>query len=205
MDTLTKPLQRETGTKSGTRKIGAVRKKRINQLILFASLAIILNAFLNHSLSNRPDLVKVGDSLPDFSVKSSRGEELGLAAINGKPALLYFFASWCPCSHESIEYIKRAEDEFGGNGLAILGIGIQDRSKSLADFAEKHGLKFPVSVTGGDDVARALGVKTTPTSLFVDKEGIVRAIHIGKIERYGDITGGLGLINGVNETGRSSG
>jgi peroxiredoxin len=195
----------ETTTNGKVKNVDSARKKRINQIILLSALVIILNAFLNHSLSSRPDLVKVGDTLPGFSVTSSTGEELGLPSIKGRPALLYFFAEWCPCSHESIGFIKRAEDEFAGNGLAIIGIGIQDRSKNLAAFVEKHNLKFPVSITGGDDVARSLGVKTTPTALFVDKDGKVRAIHIGKIERYGDIAGGLGLINQNNNADSSQG
>jgi len=198
MDAITETPKMETTTNEVNNKVSVPRKKRINQVILLVSLAIILNAVLNHSLANTPDLVKVGDSLPEFSVKSSKGEELGLFTIKDKPALLYFFAEWCPCSHESIGFIKQAEDEFAKNGLAIIGIGIQDRAKNLAGFVTKHDLKFPVSISGGDDVARSLGVKTTPTALFVDKDGIVKAIHIGKIEHYDDIAEGLGLINQNN-------
>lgn len=170
------------------------RSKRSNQIVFLLALAILLNALLNQSIAARPSLLKIGDTIPAFQMKTISGGKVSEADFLGKPSVYFYYADWCPCSHISIEYIKKARADYRDAGLALMGIGIQGSSGKLEDFAKKYELDFPVSVKGGDDVARTMGIKTTPTTLFVDEAGVVRSIYVGKIERYEQISGGLNSI-----------
>lgn len=168
--------------------------KRSNQIIFLVAMAILLHALLNQSVAGRPDLLKIGDSIPPFQLKTIGGGKVSEADFIGKPTVYFYYADWCPCSHYSIGYIKKARAEYRDAGLALMGIGMQGSSDKLEGFAKKYELDFPVSVKGGDDVARSMGVKTTPTTLFVDEAGVVRSIFVGRIERYEQISGGLNSI-----------
>jgi len=183
----------------GVKAVGAdtpasPRFKRSNQIIALLALAILFNALLNQSIAGRPDLLKIGDKIPPFDLKVIGGQKVSEADFTGKPTVYFYYADWCPCSHSSIKYIKKAGVDYRDAGLMLMGIGIQGSSDKLQGFAEKYELDFPVSVKGGDDVARLMGVKTTPTTLFVDEAGTVRSIYVGKIERYEQISGGLSSI-----------
>lgn len=167
---------------------------RRNQIIFFVAILILLNALLNHSIASKPELLKVGDSIPQFELKLIGGGKVTESDFAGKPAVYFFYANWCPCSHRSIGHIQKAEREHGPSGLAMMAIGIQDTSENLKEFANRYRIDFPVSVEGGDAVARSMGVKTTPTTIFVDKDGAVRSIFVGKIDEYGRLADGLGSI-----------
>lgn len=179
---------------AGIEEVSTPRPKRLNQIIILLALALVLNAVFVHLGSKKQELLKVGDHVPDFRLEAVGGTVVGNGDLKGKPAVYFFYADWCPCSHQSVGWIKKAREEYKGSGMAFIAVGIQDSSDNLRGFAKKYGLDFPVSVTGGDDVAGSMGVKTTPTTIFADGGGIVRSIFVGKIEKYDQISGGLKSI-----------
>ena len=189
--------ERETEgeVKTGDTDMSASRSsKRSNQVIVLVALAILLNGLLNISIAGRRDLLKIGDSIPPFNLIVIGGGKVSEADFVGKPTVYFYYADWCPCSHNSIGFIKKAGADYRDAGLALMGIGMQGSPDKLEGFAKKYQLDFPVSVKGGDDVARSMGVKTTPTTLFVDEAGIVRSIFVGRIDKYEQISDGLNSI-----------
>ena len=98
--------------------------------------------------------------------------------------LYFFYAGWCPCSHASAPWIKKALADNAGAGLQAFGVGIQDKTAKLTEFARLHKLDFPVAVQGGQALADQTGVAITPTTLFVDENGVIKSVFVGKIERW---------------------
>ena len=172
-------------------------RRRVNQIILLGALALILNALFNHFVVDASKVnktLKAGNPFPAFSFKAMSGSPISEKDFLGKPTVYYFFASWCPCSHQSMQWIKKMYAENGKSGLSMLGVGIQDSSTGLAQFAKLHKIEFPVITEEGPSLARDAGVEITPTTVFVDSGGIIRYVHVGKIERYEQITEGLNEI-----------
>ncbi len=170
---------------------------RANIIIFLVALAIILNALFNHLLFSHNglrELVEPGNRFPAFSMKLIGGREVVNRDFAGKPALYFFFANWCPCAHLSAKFIKKAFEENGGKNLAVYGVGIQDSRGGYGEFVKKHGIAFPVADRGGDDLADSIGIRTTPTLVFVDDAGIIRSYFMGKIERYEQVENGLHAI-----------
>ncbi|VAX21380.1 hypothetical protein MNBD_NITROSPINAE01-1499 [hydrothermal vent metagenome] len=168
---------------------GTGLRGRLNTIIVLVALGIVLNAIFSASLKSRTstEMLKVGDNIPAFSVELLGGGEANLSAFTGRPTVYYFFANWCPCSHESMTFIKKAMDEHAGDGLAILMVGIQDSSSNFEKFAKTHDIKYPVGINGGEPFAGDIGVRITPTTVFADADGVIRGIFVGKIEEYGQI------------------
>jgi len=167
---------------------------RMNRAIFLFALAIMLNALLNHSLANKPELLKIGDKLPQFQGIVMGGGNIKGSDFTGKPTVFFFYANWCPCSHETVEHVKIAGKDYAKDGLAVIGVGIQDSRGNLEKFAERHKLDFPVIVDGGDDIARSMGVRTTPTTIFVGSDGVVKSIFVGKVEQFDQLADGLESI-----------
>lgn len=176
---------------------------RSNVIIALVALAIILNALFNHLVLSRSGLREViepGNRLPDFSMTLIDGRDVSNRDFLGKPAVYFFFANWCPCAHLSVKFVKRAFENYKGTSLAVYGVGIQDKRTHYGEFAKKHDIGFPVADSGGDAFAESMGIRTTPTLVFVDDKGIVRFLFLGKVERYEQIEEGLGTIMGTAST-----
>lgn len=177
-------------------------RRRLNHVIILSAIAIILNALFNSfALDNhQPNQgLKAGDRFPAFSLKTIDGATVSEKNFMGKPSVYYFFASWCPCAHDTVKWIKRMQAENEKTGLAILGVGILDSPEKLAVFASKHMLRFPVVAEDGRSLAHSAGMETTPTTVFVDRSGVIRRVHIGKIDRYEQALEGLAAINDNGE------
>ncbi len=180
------------------------RPGRLNHLVYLAAAGILLTAIFNHSVESRNvKTLKAGDSMPSFSLALTDGRKVSQADFTGSPTIYFFYANWCPCSHLSVDWIKKAFEDHKAEGLKVLSVGVQDSSDKLKDFAMKHELPFPACAVGGDDVAASVGVSITPTTVFVDSEGVIKSVYVGKIEKYEQISGGLTSIlsDGVGASG----
>jgi peroxiredoxin Q/BCP len=102
--------------------------------------------------------VQVGDAAPDFSMPASFGRTVSLAALKGKPFLLYFYpkADTPGCTKEACAF-QEALPQLGHVGLEVIGVS-KDKMKPIEKFAEKYGLKFPLASDAETQVAEAYGV-----------------------------------------------
>lgn len=109
------------------------------------------------------------------------GETVQLSSLKGQTVMVNFWATWCgPCKVE-MPAMERFYSESQGD-VVILAVGV-DSSESpekLAAFAEGMQLTFPVLFDKGAAAMayRSVGV---PTSVFIDKNGVVRARHTGPL------------------------
>jgi peroxiredoxin len=182
---------------SETAPLASNTRKRVNQIILLGALALVLNALFNHFVVDSSSVnktLKVGNPFPAFTLTAMGGSPISEKSFAGKPTVYFFFAGWCPCSHESIKWMKKIYAENEKSGLSMVGVGIQDTATGLARFAKVHKVEFPLIIENAQSLAKDAGVEITPTTVFVDTGGIIRYVHVGKIERYEQISEGLDNI-----------
>ncbi|MBI3584334.1 MAG: redoxin domain-containing protein [Nitrospinae bacterium] len=167
---------------------------QINKIIILVAVALVLRGILNYTPPITP--LKVGDKAPNFSLKLVDGTTFNFSphhahhhegsGADGKPMVMFFYANWCPCSNASAQFLKQASEEF--SGVSLIGIGIQDNEIDLSKFLEKHKLKFPAGFDLKQEIARSYGVTTTPTTIFINKEGKIDSIFVGKLKKYEEIS-----------------
>jgi peroxiredoxin len=119
----------------------------------------------------------VKEKAPPFSLKTADGNEISLNDLEGRPALLIFWASWCGSCKEEIPvfdrcfFVKRSQ-------LTILTVAIDGESeKRIQRFVKKHQITLPVLLDRRERVARSYGVRMVPTVFLIDGEGFI----VGKI------------------------
>ncbi|MFT8722231.1 MAG: thioredoxin-dependent thiol peroxidase [Acetobacter malorum] len=102
--------------------------------------------------------LKEGDIAPDFSMEASGGCTVSLAALKGKPFVLYFYpkADTPGCTKEACGF-SEALGQFEGAGLSVIGVS-RDPVKKLDKFAEKYDLTFPLASDEAGSVTEAYGV-----------------------------------------------
>jgi thiol-disulfide isomerase/thioredoxin len=131
---------------------------------------------------------EMGALAPEISLRQlengSPGPAVTLSALRGRPVVVNFWATWCqPCREEfpELDAVYRQHRETAG--LQVIAVNIQDGStpEQVQAFIGETGVLFPVWLTGAGDlsVERAYQIQAMPTTVFIDRAGIIRQIRIG--------------------------
>ncbi len=142
---------------------------------------IVIAFFLVKMLLQRYEIMQVQDSVVSNIVRPS-----GLVDLNGestaldqKPAVLVFWASWCgPCTLE----LARIRDAIDAGELAadgIVAVAIWDEFVKVKAVAEERKYNFRVVFDGAGEAARQFKIKATPTTAFIDRDGRVSEFSNG--------------------------
>jgi peroxiredoxin len=109
---------------------------------------------------------------PDFSLESLDGKTVRLSDLRGKAVLLNFWATWCgPCKIEMPWFVD-LQNQYGSQGLQIVGVAMDDGSKEdIAKFAKDMGVNYPILI-GKESVGDQYGgVPALPESFLIARDG----------------------------------
>jgi len=116
--------------------------------------------------------ITISKPAPDFTLESISGQSIRLSDLRGKAVLLNFWATWCaPCKIEMPWFVE-LQNEYGSQGLQIVGVAMDDSSKEdIAKFARDMGVNYPVLI-GKEAVGEEYGgVPALPESFFIGRDG----------------------------------
>lgn len=122
---------------------------------------------------------------PDFTVNLVDGEPFTLSEQRGKVVLINIWATWCaPCHTETPHFVDLYE-EYGEEGLLILGVSLDERGMStVKPFMERYGVQYPIVIDKNDKVMDKYGpTMAIPTSYIIGKEGHIRYFATGAVTR----------------------
>jgi cytochrome c biogenesis protein CcmG/thiol:disulfide interchange protein DsbE len=121
----------------------------------------------------------VGRPAPAFVLEDLSGAPLSSKTLRGKPLYINVFATWCPPCRIELPEIVRSYDRYEGK-VAFLGVDEQEPSGKIEPFRRKMGIRYPVAVDQGQMEA-SYRAHSVPTSVFIDRRGVVRALYRGPI------------------------
>jgi cytochrome c biogenesis protein CcmG/thiol:disulfide interchange protein DsbE len=108
------------------------------------------------------------------------GGTLSLAALRGSPAVVNFWASWCPPCGQEAQSLNRLAQQWGGRGVRFVGIDFNDASDSARSFARKNDVRYTL-LRDTQDVKDTYGVTGPPETFVLDREGHAVAHFDGPI------------------------
>lgn len=140
---------------------------------------------------NRPPVV--GEEIPELVLENLNGEAIDIAGLFGKPLIINFWATWCPpCKEEMplLQDFSQANQE----SISVIGINAMELKTVVKEYVQANEITFTILLDNdgqGQETYRILGL---PTTYFVDKDGILRAQHIGilnieLLDKYGNMIG----------------
>lgn len=129
-----------------------------------------------------------GDIAPEFELTRDGGGSIALAALRGKPIVLFFYPKddTKACTEEAIAF-SALQKEFQEAGIALVGIS-PDSAKSHDRFTKKHDLTVALGADEDKAVANAYGVwieksmygrkymGVERTTFLIDRQGVISRV-----------------------------
>ena len=154
----------------------------IKSALLYLSLGVLANS----AVAETPDIAALRDgdmrklvvhSAPvdgsDVAFLGEDGDEMTLAAFEGKHVVLNFWATWCaPCRKEMPD-LAALQMELGGDDFEVVTIatGRNPRPSMEAFLAEIGVDNLPLHSDERQNLSRSLGVLGLPVTLILNPEG----------------------------------
>lgn len=142
----------------------------------------------------RPIVTPVSNPGPDAARPAGRtvalagndvltGEPISLAELRGKPVVINIWASWCAgCNAEARALAAFAEAH---PEAAFVGVNFQDSEDAARAFVERYDWTFPSVFDPDGQRAFSLGLRGTPTTIFLDRRHREAARIVGETDERG--------------------
>jgi thiol-disulfide isomerase/thioredoxin len=120
----------------------------------------------------------------DFTITTLDGRHLSLADLRGKVVIVDYWGTWCPPCRAEVPHFVALRKELGDK-LAVVGMTWEhDRNGEaviggIKRFQAEVGIDYPLALIGSPDLQKVPGLEAFPTTLFIDKQGRVRAKEVG--------------------------
>lgn len=119
-----------------------------------------------------------GPQVPDLSYETFDGGRASLADLAGEPAVVNFWASWCPpCVAEMPDFERVHLDV--ADEVRFVGINTQDRLPEAQRLVEETGVTYDLGLDPDGELFREFGVVSMPSTFFVTAEGTIAHRHAG--------------------------
>ncbi|HSK94380.1 MAG TPA: TlpA disulfide reductase family protein [Candidatus Angelobacter sp.] len=160
-----------------------LRRLPLRHLVLAATLPIALLALLGVALLVRGPLgsaTSIGAPAPDFTLTDLDGAPIQLSALEGRPVVVNFWASWCGPCVEEFPLLREAAARHAADGLVVIGIVYQDRSEAAREFMTRNGGTWQAAMDPGGRVAASYGILGPPETFFIGRDGTIAARQFGQ-------------------------
>jgi thiol-disulfide isomerase/thioredoxin len=117
----------------------------------------------------RPEETRLSLATPPFEATDAGGEVLHFPEELQGPAIVLFWASWCPYCRALMPHLQSIVDEYDGR-IEVLALNFRD-DEDPAEYLGERGFDFRL-FPNSEAVAELWGVKGTPGLFLVDQNGL---------------------------------
>ena len=130
----------------------------------------------------------------DFTFRDVDGNEVSLhdEKFRGKVVVVSLGGSWCPNCHDEAMFLVPFYKEYQPKGVEIVALMFERHgefelaARAVRGYRKDLGIQYTTLIAGlseTDDASKALptltGVYGFPTTLIIDRKGVVRDTHVG--------------------------
>lgn len=120
---------------------------------------------------------------PDFTLNNLDGTKVALSDLKGQVLLINVWATWCPPCRVEMPTIQAAYEQYHDQGFTVAAVNLQEDPSAVATFMHEHQLTFSALLDPDGHVSRAYQAVSLPSSFFVDRRGVIRAVYHGPMPR----------------------
>lgn len=107
------------------------------------------------------------DPLPEFSLRTLKGQTVSSQELKDSIVVLDFWATWCEGCITEIPAFNRLNQKYGPQGVKVIGLAVQSGwASDIQKFAKQYNMRYTVLV-GNDDTVSEYGVISFPATYVI--------------------------------------
>jgi peroxiredoxin len=75
--------------------------------------------------------------------------------------------------------LDRLHNRYEETGFAVLGVNVEGEVEPAREIVDKTQVTFPILIDDGQKVSEMYNLQAMPSTVVVDRDGVVRYIHHG--------------------------
>lgn len=109
--------------------------------------------------------------------------------FKGKVIVAIITGTWCPNCHDEAKYMVQLDARYRKRGLRIVALDFEEAEQQgslerVRAFTRQYGVTYPYLIAGapeelGERIPQLVNLNTWPATVFVGRDGTVRAVHAG--------------------------
>lgn len=127
--------------------------------------------------------LEAGQALPDTELPylaEDRAGALATSELEGKPAVINFWATWCAFCVEEMPAFERVHDNLAGQ-VRFVGVDREDNHDKARRLADETGVTYDLVTDDDGSFFRAVQGRGMPTTLLVTADGTIVYRHAGPL------------------------
>lgn len=149
-------------------------------------------------------IVKIGQQVPDFTMKLTDGKVVKMSDLKGKVVMLQFTASWCGVCRKEMPHIEkdiwlRHKDR---PGFALFGIDLDEPLETVVRFGRDAGITYPLALDPGGGIFYTFAEKGAGVTrnVIIDKSGrIVFMTRLFREDEFREMVQVIDRLLGVDQ------
>lgn len=141
--------------------------------------------------SSKPNssVYKEGDLMYDFSVNNTEDETIQLSKLFDKydMVMLNFFYIDCYYCNQEFPFLEEAYNDYKDD-IAVVALSNRDTASNIKKYKANKEYSFDFAYDDNDITTKYFNVTGFPTSVIIDRYGIITEIHEGAIVTKEDFT-----------------
>lgn len=142
-----------------------------------ALLVVALVAVVSDTLRDR--VIGVGDTAPDFAIRTDSGLTVSTSSFGGKVLIVNFWATWCPPCIEEMPSLDELQRTLKDDGLIVLGVSVDEDEAAYRNFLQRAKVSFLTARDPAAKVSADFGTFRYPETYVINADGKVLQKIVG--------------------------
>lgn len=138
-----------------------------NVLIASILMVISLNVFSAQQLEEMDRIMPA----PELGIPDLEDNLWKINDLKGSPAIINFWATWCPPCREEMPSMEKAWLKIKDEGIMLMAISYGEELETVEAFALEYPMSFPVLLDTVGTTGKSWPVQGLPTTFILDAEG----------------------------------
>lgn len=152
-------------------------RKKLPKLLLEVAVVVILLLALEAWLTRDA----VSGKAPRIVAETVQGKAFDLRSLQGKTAVVHFWATWCPVCELEQGTVDGIADDY-----PFISVAMQSgKPDEIIAYLKEQGVDYPVISDPKGQLSRRYGVNGVPATFVLDGNGEVRFVTRGYTSSLG--------------------
>ena len=127
-------------------------------------------------------IVQLDEPVPipvEVQLTDLKGRSVSFSEFKGKILFVNFWATWCPPCREEMPSMEKLHARLKQKDFVILAVDLMEPASKVEAFFQEFKLTFMALLDSNGEVGSLFGIRSIPTTLILDKNGMIIGIAVG--------------------------